>query len=255
LTVQISALRRVFGEEPGGERWIETLPRRGYRFVGPVNIEEEGVIIAAPQVSGVPTAAVAPSLTPPNHPSIALLPSANMSGDPEQEYISDGISEDIITELSRFRSLFVIARNSSFQYKGKNVDVREVGRELGVQYVVEGSVRKRANQVRISSQLIDTVSGNHLLSERYDRALDDIFAVQDEVLHSIVARLERRLASSIAEQARRKPTERLVAYDCVLQARQYLTTYSTEAAEPLIRRAIDLDPNYAAAYAALALVF
>ena len=181
-----------------------------------------------------------------------MLPFTNMTGDPEQQYFSDGITEDIITELSRFRSLFVIARNSSFQYRDKAVDVRRVARELGVQYVVEGSVRKMANRVRITAQLIDTASGNHLWSERYDRALDDIFAVQDEVLHSIVARLESRLASSMAEQARRKPTEYLAAYDCVLQARQYLYTYDTEAAEPLIRRAIDLDPNYAQAYAYLA---
>ncbi|MGH6933334.1 MAG: adenylate/guanylate cyclase domain-containing protein [Dongiaceae bacterium] len=209
-------------------------PVRAYRVTG-----TQAVTVAAPELVT-------------DKPSIAVLPFTNMSGDPEQEYFSDGITEDIITELSRFRSLFVIARNSSFQYKGKNVDVRRVARELGVKYVVEGSVRKMANRVRITAQLIDTASGNHLWSERYDRALEEIFAVQDEVLHSIVAQLEGRLASSMAEQARRKPTEFLAAYDCVLQARQYLSTYAWEAAEPLLRRAVDLDPNYTQAYAYLA---
>ena len=208
--------------------------------------------VRAYRVAGTPSVAAAAPIRISDKPSIAVLPFTNMSGDPEQEYFSDGITEDIITELSRFRSLFVIARNSTFQYKGKSVDVRRVARELGVHYIVEGSVRKMANRVRITAQLIDTASGNHLWSERYDRALEEIFAVQDEVLHSIVARLEGRLASSMAEQARRKPTAHLAAYDCVLQARQYLATYDTKAAEPLIRRAIDLDPNYAQAYAYLA---
>jgi DNA-binding winged helix-turn-helix (wHTH) protein len=144
LTVQISALRRVFGEEPGCEDWIETLPRRGYRFIGPVSVNDGGDTVGASQVSNVPTATGAPGLAPPIQPSIAVLPFQNMSGDPEQIYFSDGISEDIITELSRFRNLHVIARNSSFQYRDTAIDARRVARELGVQYLVEGSIGRLA---------------------------------------------------------------------------------------------------------------
>ncbi len=252
LTVQISALRRVFGEEPGGEDWIETLPRRGYRFVGPVSVKDEGATVAASQVSNFPTAADAPALTLPIQPSIAVLPFQNMSGDPEQAYFSDGISEDIITELSRFRNLHVIARNSSFQYRGKAIDMRRVARELGVQYVVEGSVRKAGDSLRISAQLVEAAAGNHLWADRYDRPLGDIFAVQDEVVQCIVTRLEGRLAATAAEQARRKPTGHLGAYDCVLQARAHLSGHGAARAEPLLLRAIELDPAYAQAYAWLA---
>src|SRR5262249_32640570 len=152
LAVQISALRRVFGEEPGGEGWIETLPRRGYRFVGPVRIKDERNIVAA---SNLPTATGAPGLTPPIQPdevsagkvSVAVLPFVNLSGDPEQRYFSDGITEDLIIELSRFRSLTVIARNSSFLYRDKPVDVRQIGRELGADYVLEGSMRRASDRI------------------------------------------------------------------------------------------------------------
>jgi TolB-like protein/class 3 adenylate cyclase/Flp pilus assembly protein TadD len=182
-------------------------------------------------------------------PSIAVLPFSNMSGDTKQEYFSDGITEDIITELSRFRTLFVIARNSSFQYRGKATDVRRIASELGVQYIVEGSVRKGGDRLRITAQLIDAMTGNHLWGERYDRALKDVFAVQDEVVHTIVGTLEGRLATRIAEQARGRPTQSLAAYECVLQARQHMMTFDASAAEPLLMRAIELDPGYAHAYA------
>jgi len=231
---------------------IKSKIKVGFDDLGAQTLKNMAEPVRAYRVASTPTVEpIAPKLVS-GKPSIAVLPFTNISGDPEQEYFSDGITEDIITELSRFRSLFVIARNSSFQYKGKNVDVRRVARELGVQYIVEGSMRKMASRVRITAQLIDTASGNHLWSERYDRDLNDIFVVQDEVLHSIVARLEGRLASSIADKARRKPTEHLAAYDCVLQARHHLNTYAGEAAGPLLTRAIDLDPNYAQAYAYLA---
>src|SRR5262249_12284027 len=150
LTVQIAALRRVLAEEPGGERWIETMPRRGYRFVGPVGIKEHGTIAAASPISGSPMAANAADLALPNQPSIAVLPFQNLSGDPEQEYFADGMVEEIITALSRFQHLFVIARNSSFTFKGRTADVTQVGRELGVRYVLEGSVRKAGPRVRIT---------------------------------------------------------------------------------------------------------
>src|SRR5499427_1981295 len=153
LAVQIAALRRVFSEEPGGEHWIETLPRRGYRFVGPASISNERTLAAAPKVANFSSAVASPIPAVPEQPSIAVLPFQNMSGAPEQEYFADGIVEEIITALSRFRSLFVIARNSSFTYKGRAVDVKQVGRELGVRYVLEGSVRKADNRVRITGQL------------------------------------------------------------------------------------------------------
>jgi TolB-like protein len=187
-------------------------------------------------------------------PSIAVLPFTNLSGELEQQYFSDGVTEDIIAELSRFRSLFVIARNSSFQYRDKATDVRRISRELGVQYALEGSVRKVGDRVRITAQLIDATTGNHVWAERYDRTLEAVFAVQDEVVHTIVATLEGRLATRIAEQARRKPTQSMAAYECVLQAREHLSTFDAAAAEPLLRRAIDLDPRYAKAYGSLASV-
>jgi TolB-like protein len=185
-------------------------------------------------------------------PSIAVLPFDNMSGDPQQQYFSDGITEDIITELSRFHSLFVIARNSSFQYRGKTIDVRQIARELSVQYVVEGSVRRAGHLLRVTAQLIEATTGNHLWAERYDRPSDQVFAVQDEVVQCVVVRLEGRLAATVAEHARRKLTPDLAAYDYVLQARACLATYDTAAAEPLLLRAIKLDPSYAQAYAWLA---
>src|SRR5215471_13337239 len=160
LAVQIAALRRVFGEEPGGENWIETFPRRGYRFVGPASIWDQGPVAAASQ-SPNSLMAGSPNPTIPDRPSIAVLPFHNISGDPEQEYFADGMVEEIITALSRFRSLFVIARNSSFTYKGRAVDVKQVGRELGVRYVLEGSVRKAVNRVRITTQLIDATNSAH----------------------------------------------------------------------------------------------
>jgi adenylate cyclase len=185
-------------------------------------------------------------------PSIAVLPFTNMSADPEQQYFSDGITDDIITELSRFRSLLVIARNSSFQYREKNTDVRRIARELGVQFVAEGSVRRSGNNVRITAQLIDAATGNHLWADRYDRPLNDIFAVQDEVVHKIAARLEGRLAASIAQRVRRKPTHNMAAYECILRARAHLGTFDWAAAEPLLLHATTLDPDFAQAHAWLA---
>ena len=188
-------------------------------------------------------------------PSIAVLPFTNMSGDPEQDYFSDGITDDIITELSRFRSLFVIARNSSFQYKGKNLDVRQVARELGVQYIVEGSVRKLGDRLRISAQLINASTGNHLWSERYDRDIKDTFAVQDEVVHSIVAILPGRIADAGGHSARRKRTENLTAYEYFLRALAFLNSCDKTVeprAREMLEKAIELDPQFAAAYSGLA---
>ena len=200
--------------------------------------------------------ATAPSgLALPTKPSIAVLPFTNLSGDPEQEYFSDGITEDIITELSRFRSLFVIARNSSFTYKGRAAKVREIGRELGVRYIVEGSVRRAGGRIRVAAQLVEAESGNHLWAERYDRKLDDIFAVQDEVSQAIVAALPGRLDDAVRERSQRKPTHSLTAYDYVLRA-EWKFWRDTEHKQvlALLGKAIECDANYARAYSLLGLV-
>jgi adenylate cyclase len=221
----------------------------GFDDLGSQSLKNIAEPVRIYRVVGTPTVPIAATRATSDKPSIAVLPFANMSGDPEQQYFSDGITEDIITELSRFRSLFVIARNSSFQYREQAVDVRHVARELGVQYVVEGSVRKASGHVRITAQLIDAATGNHLWVERYDRPLEDIFVVQDEVVHKVAARLEGRLVTRLVEQARRKPTQSMTAYEYVLRAREDTGLLDGLAAESLLRSAIKLDPSYAQAYA------
>lgn len=206
-----------------------------------------------------PTAA-APAEKPtlPEKPSIAVLPLTNMSGDPEQDYFADGISEDITTDLSKISGLFVIARNSAFAYKGQNPDIREVGRELGVRYVLEGSVRKSGSTVRINAQVIDSSTGGHVWAERYDRKVEDIFAVQDEVTRAIINALRVELGDE--ERARRKGRGKVnpEAYDCLLRAQQCLNRLSaTSLAESrtMLMRAVELDPGLASAYATLSLVY
>jgi len=195
-----------------------------------------------------------PSLHLPDKPSIAVLPFTNMSGDPDQDYFSDGLAEDVITELSRFSELFVIARNSSFVFKGQAVDVKEAARRLGVRYVVEGSVRKAGNRVRVTAQLIDALAGAHLWAERYDRQLEDIFEVQDDVVRAIVAVLPGRIAEAGAESSRRKPTESLTAFDHLLRGNHVLARRGDSIRRALehYRAAIAIDPDFAAAYAGIA---
>ncbi|MCH8113437.1 MAG: tetratricopeptide repeat protein [Proteobacteria bacterium] len=193
----------------------------------------------------------------PHRPSLAVLPFVNMSGDPEQEYFADGITEDLITEFSRFQELIVIARNSVFSYKGRAVKVQEVGRELGVRYVLEGSVRKAGERVRITAQLVEAATGHHLWAERYDRELEDVFAVQDEVTRQIVATLAGKLDATELRRARGagERTENLEAYDLVLRGRERLSRFTLEdnlAARRLYEEAVALDPDYARAYAGLA---
>jgi len=246
LAVQIAALRRVLGGEPGGEGWIQTLPRRGYRFTGPVRLRD---------AAAAPSGAGAPELLLPNQPSIAVLPFQNMSGDPEQDYFADGMVEEITTSLSRFRSLFVIARNSSFTYKGRPVEVKQVGRELGVRYLLEGSVRKAGEQLRITGQLIDTVSGAHLWADRFDGGLEDVFRLQDQVTESVVGAIALRLERAEIDRVRRKPTGSLDAYDTYLgglagfHRPPFASREGTAEALRLFRRAIELDADFAAAYA------
>ncbi len=202
------------------------------------------------------TSAASPAGRPlpvPDKPSIAVLPFTNMSGDPEQEYFSDGITEDIITELSRFRSLFVIARNSSFHYKGQSPRIQDVGRELGIHYVVEGSVRKAGNRVRITAQLVEAESGNHLWAERYDRDLENIFDVQDEVVQEIAASVPGQLNVAAMERARRRPAESLSAYDCLLRGEWLMfRDFTDRNVIPLFERAVEIDPRCARAYVQLA---
>jgi len=187
----------------------------------------------------------------PEKPSIAVLSFENMSGDPEQEYFADGMVEEIITALSRMHWLFVIARNSSFTYKGRAVDVKQVGRELGVRYVLEGSVRKSGNRVRITGQLIDTSTGAHLWADRFDGGLEDIFDLQDQVTVSVVGAIAPKLEQAEIERAQRKPTDSLDAYDYYMRGLAAFHQWTQEAnaeALSLFRRAIELDPNFASAY-------
>jgi adenylate cyclase len=213
----------------------------------------------AAQAKAAATSEFPPSLAstaPPPKLSIAVLPFSNMSGDAEQEYFADGISEDTITALSKLSQLFVIARNSSFTFKGRNVNVQEVGRSLGVRYVLEGSVRKSGDRVRITAQLIDAITGGHLWAERFDRDLTDIFAVQDDVTQHIVGALALNLTEVDQQRLVTEQTDNLEAYDCFLRGREQLWRFTREQnnqARELLQRAIELDPKFAPAYAFLAI--
>ncbi len=203
LTVQIASLRKVLGPGPNGGEWIVTVPRVGYRFVGEI-VRLDGAKPASP-----------PATLP---PSVAVLPFDNMSGDPEQDYFADGVAEDIITALSRFRSFAVIARNSSFVYKGRAVDVREVARDLGVRYVLEGSVRRAGDRLRITAQLIDAGSGAHLWADRFDGDVKDVFEVQDRITESVAAVVEPEIREAEIERSKRERPGSIEAYDLYLQA-------------------------------------
>jgi len=209
--------------------------------------------IAAPERAATAPQPAAPAV--PHKPSIAVLPFTNMSGDAEQEYFSDGMTEDLITDLSKISALFIIARNSSFAYKGRAVKVQEIGRDLGVRFMLEGSIRKSGNRVRITSQLIDAESGGHVWAERFDRDLTDIFATQDEVVEKIVRALAVTLTQGEEKRLGRRGTENVAAYEAVLRAREFLGASTREAvaqARAMYQRAIELDPNYAVPHAGLA---
>jgi TolB-like protein len=243
LTVQIAALRRVLADAADAESWIETLPRRGYRYVGPA------VSTNVPDSAAAARASSAPTL--PEKPSIAVLPFSNLSGDPQQEYFAEGMVDDIITGLARIKWLFVIARNSTFTYKGRAVDVKQVGRELGVRYVLEGSVRKAGGSVRVTGQMIDASTGAHVWAERYDRDSVDIFALQDEIALSAVGAIAPSVRKAEIERVRRKRPDSLDAYDLVLQAQPDVDSGMPEQvtrALALLERAIALEPAYALAH-------
>ena len=229
-----------------GEQQVKNIAR-------PIRVFD--VRIAEATASPAPNPPARAALPLPDRPSIAVLPFQNMSGDPEQEYFVDGMVEDIITGLSRIKWLFVIARNSTFVYKGRAIDVKQVGRELGVRYVLEGSVRKIGNRVRITAQLIDTTNAAHVWAERYDRALDDIFALQDELTLSVIGAIEPSLRRVEIERARRKRPESLDAWDLYLRALPFAATAMPEDADKallLLEQAIALEPGYAVAEAMIA---
>lgn len=213
---------------------------------------------AAPEPSSAALRSSEPAPVLETKPSIAVLPFTNMSGDPDQQYFSDGITEDIITELARFRSLFVIARNSSFAYRGQAIDVRRIGRELGVRFVVEGSVRRSNERLRITAQLIEAATGNHVWAERYDRAIGDLFAVQDELTRTIVATLVGQLEEASTRRAKRKLPETMAAYELLLRGLEHFHRHTPEdeqRARELFEKAIALEPDYALAHVNLARIF
>jgi TolB-like protein len=252
LTSHINAVRKAVGDNGQEQLLIRTVARKGFRFVADVR---EAL---PPDRASYPTKERDNSNDPPaqiplpDKPSIAALAFQNLSGDAEQEYFADGVVEDIITALSRVRWLFVIARNSSFTYKGRAVDVKQVGRDLGVRYLLEGSVRKSANRVRITAQLVDATTGAHLWGERFESTLDDIFELQDQVAASVAGAIAPQLERAEIERANRKPTENLNAYDYYLRGMSNLHQGTREAiseALSLFDRATQLDPHFASAYA------
>jgi len=245
LTTRLNAARSAIGDTGERQRLIRTMPRKGVRFVGAVQEGDRRADTAAAADSHVEPSR--PALVLPDKPSIAVLPFLNMSDDPAQEYFADGMVEEITTALSRFKSLFVIARNSSFTFKGQAVDIKEVGRRLGVRYVLEGSVRKAVGKVRIAGQLIDAVTGAHIWADRFERDLTDVFALQDEVTAAVISVIQPKLLQTEIALATRRLPENLTAYDFYLRALQqfYLTTREGVAeAIRLAVRALELDPRF-----------
>jgi TolB-like protein/Tfp pilus assembly protein PilF len=252
LTTRLNAARSAIGDSGQEQRLIKTLPRKGFRFVGS--------ILQAQGATGAPVADDGPieHLALPDKPSIAVLPFQNLSDDPEQEYFTDGMVEDIITGLSRSKLLFVISRNSSFTYKGKAVDIKRVSRELGVRYVLEGSVRKAGKRIRVTGQLIDAPTGAHIWADKFDSELEDIFDLQDRLTSSVIGAMSLQLERAEIERARRKPTESLQAYDYYLRSKFSIYQWTREGSGEALRMsklAISLDPAFAVAYASAANIF
>jgi len=240
LDSRIAAARRAVGDSGAAQTLIRTFARKGVRFVGEVR-EEEKLAAFAPELAEEPER---PELALPDRPSIAVLPFANLSGDPEQEYFADGMVEEIITALSRIRWLFVIARNSSFIYKGQAVDVKQVGHELGVRYVLEGSVRRGGNRVRIAAQLVEAQTGAHLWADRFDGSLEDVFDLQDKVASSVAGIIEPALQAAETVRSASRRTSDLSAYDLYLRAFPMFLTFQLHQALALLEEAIARDPRY-----------
>ena len=240
LSSCLKSARRAVGDNGKKQAFIRTFPRRGIRFVGMVKCDDQNV---------------SPDISSPDKPAIAVLPFDDMSADGGQEYFADGIAEDVITALSRFRSFFVTARNSSFSYKGQTVDIARVARELGVRYVVEGSVRKAGDRVRISAQLIDATSGNHLWADQFDGDLEDVFDLQDRITEQIVVAVGPEISARERERARRRAPGNLDAWELVQHGLSYFQRFNMVdrvKAIDLFKDAIKLDPEFAAAHAHLA---
>jgi TolB-like protein len=253
---RVNAARQAVGDSGAAQLVIRTMPRKGVRFVAEVR-EEKAVPPPVSSVVEAATSAESPVILP-DKPSVAVLAFKNMSGDPEQEYFADGMVEEIITALSRMRGLFVVARNSSFTYKGHAVDVKRVGRELGVRYIVEGSVRKAGGRVRITAQVIEAATGSHIYADRYEGAVDDLWGLQDQIVEEIAGIMEPTLQRAEIERVRRKPPESLEAYDHYLRAlslTDVFTPTSVHAMHDHCSRAIALDPSFAPAYALAARVY
>ena len=245
LTSHINAVRKAIGDTGEEKRLVRTIARKGYRFVGEVRESPAPKNLDAAKSAGT-------ELSVPDRPSIAVLPFVNLSADPAQDYFVDGVVDDIISALSRMRWLFVIARNSSFTYKGRTVDEKQVGRELGVRYVLDGSVRKSANRVRITGQLVDAHSGTTLWSERFESAIEDLFELQDQMATSVVGALAPQLERAEIERAYHKPTESLDAHDYYMRGMSKFRQVSRSAIDealPLFYEAIRRDPEFASAYA------
>ena len=250
LTSRINAARKAVGDSGDEQRVIRTIARKGIRFVSDVRMQRD---VAEPATADAEQSTTTVPLA--DRPAIAVLPFVNMSGDPEQEYFSDGISEDIITALSKLRWFLVIARNSSFTYKGKSVNIKQIGQDLGVNYVVEGSVRKGGDRVRITVQLNDVATGSHIWAERFDRELADVFAVQDEITEAIVATIEPQLYAAENFRAQRKPPDSMDAWDLVMRALSHywrVTRQDNVVAQALLEKAVALDANYGQALGVLA---
>jgi TolB-like protein/Tfp pilus assembly protein PilF len=249
LTTRINAARSAISDSGDAQRLIKTLPRKGIRFVGVVRDEQRSETAAVPGIAAQPARA---SLAIPDKPSIAVLPFTNLSGDSEQEYFADGVAEEIITAMSRCHWLFVIARNSSFTYRGKAVDIRQIGRELGVRYLLEGSVRRSGNRLRFTGQLIDATTGAHIWADRFEGETSDVFDLQDRITESVVAAIEPNLQRAEIERLKRKPAANLDAYDLLLRAQQLeyeFTAQSLAEAIRCLKQALALDPSYAQAMA------
>jgi TolB-like protein len=255
LTTRLNAARSAIGDSGQEQRLIKTLPRKGFRFVGAVLQEGR---TGAPLADDGPIEHPRPVLALPDKPSIAVLPFQNLSDDPEQEYFADGMVEDIITGLSRSKLLFVISRNSSFTYKGEAIDIKRISRELGVRYVLEGSVRKAGKRIRVTGQLIDASTDAHIWADKFDNDLEDIFDLQDRLTSSVIGAMSPQLERAEIERARRKPTENLQAYDYYLRSKFSIYQWTREGsgeALGMTRLAISLDPAFAVAYASGANIF
>jgi TolB-like protein/Tfp pilus assembly protein PilF len=260
LATRLNAARSAIGDSGQQQRLVKTLPRKGFRFVGSVREAQRAIDapVADDQMEHQKPEHQKPVLALPDKPSIAVLSFQNLSDDPEQEYFADGMVEDIITGLSRSKLLFVISRNSSFTYKGKAVDIKQVSRELGVRYVLEGSVRKAGKRIRVTGQLIDASTDAHIWADKFDSDLEDIFDLQDRLTSSVIGAISPQLERAEIERARRKPTESLQAYDYYLRSSFSVYQWTREASDEALRLAklaISLDPAFAIVHASAANIF